>query len=162
MTLAWVCWQRRKPRKVFTPRFIKRGSEDESAWELAVVQSWLAVLNAFPTLLCILVQLKRTWNTLMKPVYFVNPELEMSSATIRDWHLIWSELYVWFIVLTLIFCLNCLRVLQDTRIISMHLWWHSNQSKGFRHLNYPLWRRQDHLLTRTRCIPHVSRCIRQF
>jgi hypothetical protein len=38
---------------------------DTSAWELAVTRPWLRlhVLNAFPTLSCILFKLKHSWNT---------------------------------------------------------------------------------------------------
>jgi hypothetical protein len=39
-------------------------SEAESALELTVTRSWSAVLNAFPTLSCILLKLKHSWNTL--------------------------------------------------------------------------------------------------
>jgi hypothetical protein len=44
-------------------RIVKPGwNEDESAWELTVTWSWVAVLNAFPTLSCILFKLKHIWN----------------------------------------------------------------------------------------------------
>ena len=53
---------------------IKRGRELSQSRGLA--SSWLAFLNAFPTLSCILFKLKQSWNT-HSCIYFVKLELEM-------------------------------------------------------------------------------------
>jgi hypothetical protein len=67
LTFSWKfisCRNRRKTRINTTKEdSYKPGwNEDESAWELTVTRAWLAVLNAFPTLSCILLKLKHSWN----------------------------------------------------------------------------------------------------
>jgi hypothetical protein len=54
------------------------------ARELTVKRPWLAVLNAFPTLSCILLKLKHSWNTqpLFGP-YFGNRELETHTQRVE-------------------------------------------------------------------------------
>jgi hypothetical protein len=50
-------------------------------------RTWLAVLNAFPTLSCILFKFKHSWN-IHQTFIFVNLELQMSPVTMRDCHAI--------------------------------------------------------------------------
>jgi hypothetical protein len=53
-------------------RIVKPGwNEDESAWELTVTWAWLAVLNAFPTLSCILLKLKHSFNIHQTFILFI-------------------------------------------------------------------------------------------